>query len=142
MSTNNDLQELFNKSSSYSSISPQFQNGIDDNDNIAFSFQYLQKDYNLDNKKLQKDQKIQLLKKIVHISKCTWTELVLQNKKSGFEKVNKTIIPNLPTIITDDIKNLYILRFSSQECRVIGFRQGVIYYILYIDPELKLYKHN
>lgn len=135
------LEELFWDQNNFRGLLPSFQNGNDDNDNVAISFQHLQNGYDLENRKLSKDNKIQLLKKLAHITKSTWNELVLQGKKSGFEKLKKNVISNLPSIITDDISNLYVLRFASQECRVVGFRQGVIYYILYIDPELDLYKH-
>jgi hypothetical protein len=137
---NKDLARRFKSAESYQ-VSPPLQKAFDDNDGIVFSFQFLQKKYDLDNKSLSKDNKIQLLKKLVGISKTSWSSLVLKDKKSGFERLNKNAISSLPSIITDDIDKLYVLRFASQECRLIGFRQGNIYHILYIDPDLSLYKH-
>ena len=144
MSKNNQktqLENLFHNQKSPDIVSPTFQNGNDDNDNITVSFQYLQRDYGIENKSFTKDYKAQLLKKIAHITKSTWNELILNNKKSGFEIVKKSIINNLPPIITNDVDKLYILRFASQKCRTIGFRQNTVFQILYIDPSLSLYKH-
>lgn len=135
------LEEYFRAQRGSETQLPSFQNGDDDNENVAISFQYLQNKYDLENRKLSKDNKIQLLKKLAHITKNTWNQLILQGKKSGFEKLSKSVISNLPSIVTEDVGNLYVLRFASQECRVVGFRQGIIYYILYIDSDLSLYKH-
>lgn len=135
------LEKLFRNQKTNGSDYLVIQNGVDDNDNVAISFQYLQEKNGLDNDKLTKENKIQLLKKIALLTQRTWNELILSSKKSGFEKMDKNVIKNLPTIVTEDIKNLYVARFASQGCRLIGFRQGVIYYILFIDPDLKLYKH-
>lgn len=135
------LEEYFRAQKGSENQLLPFQNGDDDNDNVAISFQHLQDKYNLENRKLSKENKIQLLKKLAHITKSTWNQLILQGKKSGFEKLSKSVISNLPSIVTEDVGNLYVLRFASQECRVVGFRRGVIYYILYVDPDLDLYKH-
>lgn len=132
-------KRLKNASSSYNS--PQLQRANDDNDNIVFSFQSLQNGYDLNHKSLTKENKVQLLKKLVEISKTTWNSLILKDKKSGFELIDKSIITGLPNVVTEDISKLYILRFASQDCRIIGFRQDNVYHILYIDPDLSLYRH-
>ena len=137
---NKDLARRFKSAESHQ-VFPPLQKAFDDNDGITFSFQFLQRSYDLENKSLSKDNKIQLLKKLVGISKTSWSSLVLMDKRSGFERLNKNAISSLPSIITDDIDKLYVLRFASQGCRLIGFRQGNIYHILYIDPNLSLYKH-
>ena len=102
------LEELFRDQNNSRGLLPSFQNGNDDNDNVAISFQHLQNGYDLENRKLSKDNKIQLLKKLAHITKNTWNELVLQGKKSGLEKLKKSVVSNLPSVITDDISNLYV----------------------------------
>lgn len=135
------LEKLFESEKNSKSVLPAFQDGKDDNDSIAISFQYLQDRYGIENRKLDKDKKVQLLKKLVYITKSTWSELVLHNKKGGFEMLRKTVFNNLPSVVTEDIDKLYVLRFASQKCRLVGFRQGVIYYVLYIDPDLSLYEH-
>lgn len=121
---------------------PQLQQPKDDNDYLSVSFQYLQKEYNLDRRNLTKDNKIQLLKKLALITQMTWTELILKDKKHGFEILDKKVLnKNIPTIITEDLRDIYILRFASQDCRLVGIRQDNIFQILYIDPDLSLYKH-
>ena len=134
------LAELF-KNSKSNEYYPQIQQPKDDNDYLSVSFQYLQRDYDLNRKYLTKDNRLQLLKKIVSITHMTWNDLTLQDKKHGFERIDKDIVKNLPNIITDDIQKLYVLRFASQDCRLVGMRQDNIFQILYIDPDLSLYKH-
>ena len=137
---NRDLAQRF-RDSGNEYYAPQLQKVSDDNDAIVFSFQFLQNEYGLDRKSLTKDNKIQLLKKLVAVSKTTWNALVLKPKSSGFELLDKSAVSPLPPVVTDDIQKLYVLRFASQDCRLVGFRQDNVYHILYIDSDLSLYNH-
>lgn len=46
-----------------------------------------------------------------------------------------------PRGVTDDVKKFIVTRFSSQKCRLIGFRRDNVFFILYIDAKLTAYKH-
>ncbi len=123
------------------SISPDLLNSQDDNDYVLVSFQYLQKGYDLDDKSLTKDHRANLLSKLVLITQSTWTTLITAPKRSGFEMIERAETKLNPRGVTDDVKKLIVARFSSQKCRLIGFRRDNVFFVLYIDAKLTAYKH-
>lgn len=141
MNNNSRLKKKLSRSVSDSTLPDLCKTS--DSDYVVFSFMYLQKNYGLDHKRLTKNHKIQLLNKLVKITSVTWLQLELKNKRDGgLERISKKCFKKpLPSVITDDIDKLCVLRFASQECRLIGFRRGNIFYILFIDPDLSLYDH-
>lgn len=122
-------------------ISPDLLNSQDDNDYVLVSFQYLQKGYDLDDKSLTKDHRVNLLSKLVLITQSTWTTLLMTSKRSGFEMIERAKTELRPRGVTDDVKKFIVARFSSQKCRLIGFRRDNVFFILYIDAKLTAYKH-
>ena len=75
-------------------------------------------------------------------SKLTWRDLlVADHEKIGAEplpqsRVTSTAIANL----TPDEK-LLVFRFASRTGRIVGYREGRIYHVLWVDPSLSLYPH-
>ena len=122
-------------------ISPDLLNSQDDNDYVLVSFQYLQKGYDLDDKSFTKDHRANLLSKLVLITQSTWTTLLMTSKRSGFEMIERAKTELSPRGVTDDVKKFIVARFSSQKCRLIGFRRDNVFFILYIDAKLTAYKH-
>lgn len=122
-------------------ISPDLLNSQDDNDYVLVSFQYLQKGYDLDDKSLTKDHRANLLSKLVLITQSTWTTFLMTSKRSGFEMIERAKTKLNPRGVTDDVKKLIVARFSSQKCRLIGFRRDNVFFVLYIDAKFTAYKH-
>jgi len=46
-----------------------------------------------------------------------------------------------PSFLTNDVTEVMVFRFKGDESRVAGHKQNRIFYIVYIDPFLKLYDH-
>ena len=138
---NNRLKKKLGRATSEHALPDLYE--ISDSDYFIFSFRYLQKDYGLDHKRLTKEYKLQLLSKLIRTTNMTWLQLELKNKRDGgLEKIPKNCLKkSLPSVVSDDIDKLYVLRFASQECRLIGFRRGNIFFVLFIDPDLSLYNH-
>lgn len=123
---------------SFSSVAP----ARDDDDLLVFSFRDLQPEYSFDanccDDKLRKD----LLTKLTKMCRTTWEDLQRLGKKSGFESLERSAIKvPLPSCVTDDVNKLHVIRFHGQSARLIGYRLGAVFYVLFIDAELKLYKH-
>ncbi|MDO4271549.1 MAG: hypothetical protein Q4C83_01005 [Candidatus Saccharibacteria bacterium] len=140
--TRQDLSKARQRIANKAAFIPELEKAFDDDDSVAYSFNHLQKKYDLDNKSLSNEAKIQLLAKIVKTTQQSWTQLILSGKgNGGIETIKRDIISNLPSCVTKDIQKLCVLRFASQKCRLIGFRRGNIFNVLYIDSNLSLYKH-
>lgn len=141
MSNNKKLRKKLGRVTSEHTLPDLYETS--DSDYFIFSFRYLHKDYGLEHKNLTKYYKLQLLSRLVRTTNMTWLQLELKNKKDGgIERIPKECLKkSLPYVVTDDIDKLYVLRFASQQCRLIGFRRGNIFFVLFIDPDLSLYNH-
>ena len=115
----------------------------DDNDNLVFSFRDLQRDYDFEQACCDDQVRRDLLSSLRRLSRTTWDDLRTRDKKSGgSELINKSEIKaSLPSFITDDYEKFIVIRFNSQNSRLIGYRQDNIFYILFIDVSLTLYDH-
>lgn len=115
----------------------------DDNDNLVFSFRDLQRDYDFEQACCDDQVRRDLLSSLRRLSRTTWDDLKTRDKKSGgSELINRSEIKaSLPSFITDDYEKFIVIRFNSQNSRLIGYRQDNIFYILFIDVSLTLYDH-
>lgn len=109
-----------------------------------FCFRHLHRCYNMDNC-VNSDKKFskQLLKKIELISKLSWDEIKLSDRKGhGAEKIARTSIkPGVPPMITDDVKDFLSFYFNGEKGRIIGFRNQSLFHVIFIDTKLDVYKH-
>ena len=108
----------------------------------AFCFRYLHNDYDIDKLLLAEDKNIRsFLSKLNNLSKITWQEIMRSSRyKNGTEIINsKQIKKPLPKEITPDMN---ILVFHLQDLfRLIGVRDGKVFYTLFIDINGELYNH-
>ncbi len=92
---------------------------------------------------------LQLQKKMKEISQQTFDQIIGMRKKSGCEllKISDLKDKALQNAIKDKItleQRLYIVRFNSQKCRMIGYRGtkcGRVFNVLALDFKLTAYKH-
>ncbi len=109
-----------------------------------FCFRHLQKDYNIE-KCTRSDKSFpkQFLKKIDLISKLSWVEIQFADKKgNGTEKILlNSIKPKIPSPFTKDVKFFLSFYFNGRKGRIIGHRNKSLFHIVYIDTQLKVYKH-
>ncbi len=116
--------------------------GSTDNLHPAFCFRYLHNDYDIDKLLLAEDKNIRsFLSKLNNLSKITWQEIMRSSRyKNGTEIINsKQIKKPLPKEITPDMN---ILVFHLQDLfRLIGVRDGKVFYTLFIDINGELYNH-
>lgn len=115
----------------------------DDNDTLVFSFRDLQDEYDFSQDCCTDQVRKDLLSSLRRLSQTTWDDLITRDKKNGgSELINKSEIKaGLPSFITDDYEKLIVVRFNSQSSRLIGYRQGNVFYVLFIDVKLTLYDH-
>lgn len=106
----------------------------------AFSFKYLQKGFHIDD--CTQDEQIHLLQSIIKRSQITWGKLE-QAQRHGLGKENisiNSIKASIPTCIKGDTK-LWAFRFYGH-APFVGFREGEIFNIVWIDRSFTLYNHE
>lgn len=92
---------------------------------------------------LDKKEKVAVINKLRVLSQQTWKEINALSKKSGFEKLDKTAFkshPNIPAKFKDE-KQMDICRTPDEAGRIIGYVEDDIFYIVWIDTKLEMYKH-
>lgn len=109
-------------------------------DHPIFCFKYIHSDYALS--QCSADEKVALLEQIIRLSTMSWNEIQLAPKHGmGSEKIHvDSIKPNLPNILTDDVKHLLALRFIGK-APFVGWRNKFIFHVFYIDRGFNLYSH-
>lgn len=115
----------------------------DEDDFVAFSFQNLQKDYSFNTSQCDHQLRLDLLSKLRVVSCKSWNDLEKAGKKSGFESlpINALRKPIPEDVPLKGVNKLHVLRFNGQDARLIGYRLGRVFHIIFIDPELEVYDH-
>lgn len=72
----------------------------------------------------------------------TWAEInIAPRHGSGHEIISRGAIKfSVPAHITEDV-NLLAFRFHGK-APMVGYRDGAIFYAVWIDPHFKLYNHG
>lgn len=72
----------------------------------------------------------------------SWRDLILADHTTlGFERLPREKVGGPPIAgMTPDEKYL-VLRFASGSGRIVGFREGRIYHLVWVDTKLDLYAH-
>lgn len=126
--------------------------GFDCEQYPVFSFQHLTTNnhYNFEyfsshDKKSMELAKSELYNKLEEISKTSWKDWIIQNKKLGAEKLTFSRIHfSGQGIKLAPDEPMYIFRFDHQSKRIIGFRKDKcpIYYIIGYDFDHSAYNHG
>lgn len=119
---------------------------------LTFNFSFLTKDsdYNLDksSKTIDKRVRLKLLERITDLSSKDIVEVLNLRREEGFERidekqvkisVNQAFIQSKRHLECDD--GYWIFRLNKLG-RVIGMKNGNIYYLLAIDTKFKMYNHG
>lgn len=106
-----------------------------------FSLQYLDKnDYSLG--ACTKEEKAAFADTLVRLSQLTWAEITQSPRHGlGYEKIARNSIhAPIPAHITEDI-TFIAFRFYGK-APMVGYREGAIFHILWIDRDFTLYHHG
>jgi len=106
-----------------------------------FCFKYLHKDYHIN--QCTGEEKRKLIEKFINMSSMTWEQLQLAPRHgSGSEKISiKSIKASIPSdFFSEEIDTLLSFRFDGKK-PFIGFRNGFIFHVFYIDRNFTLYNH-
>lgn len=107
----------------------------------VFCFKHLSKKYHLDY--CTDSEKKCLMEQLVLLSSMTWNEIQLASKHgTGSEKIELSSLKDtqIPISFTDDVGHLLALRFDGKK-PIVGFRNGFIFHVFFIDRDFTLYNH-
>lgn len=106
----------------------------------VFSLRYLEGEYCLT--KCDKDEQAAFALKIHRLSKLSWSQIQSQDRhKLGYEKISRDSLKvPIPKFITADV-NLIVFRFSGMK-PMVGYRDGAVFYIIWLDRNFTLYDHS
>ncbi|BAZ81969.1 hypothetical protein PN497_16920 [Sphaerospermopsis kisseleviana CS-549] len=76
------------------------------------------------------------------LSKLTWSQIHSQGRHQlGYEKISRDAIKApIPKFITEDV-NFIAFRFSGIKA-MVGYRDGAIFYVIWLDRNFTLYNHG
>jgi len=105
----------------------------------VFCLEYLQPQFCLS--KCQKDEKAAFADALFKRSKMTWAQIIQAPKHGlGSETIERdAILASIPSHLTEDVRFM-ALRFKDK-APMVGYREGRIFHVLWIDRAFKLYKH-
>lgn len=112
--------------------SPQYQPPL-------FSLRYLRREFSLSD--CNQKEKAAFADTLHKLSQMTWAEInTAPRHGSGHEIIARDAIKaSIPAHITEDV-NLLAFRFYGK-APMVGYRDGSIFYVVWIDPHFKLYDH-
>jgi hypothetical protein len=105
-----------------------------------FSLQYLRGDYCLT--MCERVDRAAFAIKMHRLSQLTWSEIQSQHKHSlGYERIARNAIKSgIPAHIKPDV-NFLAFRFSGKK-PMVGYREGAIFYVIWLDRDFTLYDHG
>jgi len=105
----------------------------------VFSFRFLRTDYGVASCNVE--QLSGFVKQLNLVSQLTWGIWKMSPRTGiGPEKIaRESLNVAVPTQISDDIEYFLCFRFHNGRC--LGYRDGVTFYIVWIDGSFKLYNH-
>lgn len=105
-----------------------------------FCLRNLQNGYDVDD--LQAEDQCLFLKRLRHLSKMKWLEVINAPRHgAGKEKINTNSIQvAVPRFVTDDV-DLWSLRFTQRKA-MVGWRSGDVFHVVWIDHNFTVYNHG
>ncbi|MFB2921939.1 hypothetical protein [Aerosakkonema funiforme] len=105
-----------------------------------FSLRYINKDYSLS--QCTKDEKAAFADTLDRLSQLTWNQIKASPRHGlGYEKIERNSInSSIPTHIKDDV-NFIAFRFCGM-APMVGYRDGAVFYIIWLDRDFTLYPHS
>lgn len=131
---------------------PQFSESIANSkghlsQNTVFCFKHIHRGYDIEKlceRRVQNKTVKSFIKKIQKLSQVEISEIMASDKFTiGYELLPISILRvKIPSSVTDDIQNVHVFRFNGKKGRIIGYYDGNIFHILFIDHSLSLYDHG
>ncbi|MBP0018742.1 MAG: hypothetical protein J7647_14500 [Cyanobacteria bacterium SBLK] len=105
-----------------------------------FSFKYLDRQYSI--AQCTKDEKAALIDTLDRLSQLSWRELRQAPRHGlGYEKISRDDINvSIPKFITEDV-NFIAFRFCGK-APMVGYRDGEILHLIWLDRDFSLYDHE
>jgi hypothetical protein len=105
-----------------------------------FSLRYVNKDYSIS--KCTKDEKAAFADTLYQLSQLRWSQIKASSRHGlGYEKIDRNVIKSsIPSHIKDDV-NLIAFRFCGL-APMVGYRDGAVFYIIWLDRDFTLYPHS
>lgn len=106
----------------------------------VFCLRYLDGDYGLE--QCEADEKCSLVERFHKLSQLNWQQIISSQRHGlGSETIKRTSIKRpLPKHLTQDV-TLIALRFQGNK-PMVGYRNGSIFHVLWIDRAFTLYDHG
>lgn len=107
-----------------------------------FSFEHMKEGGGYSVDCCQQDDQAHLALRLHKLGRMTWGEIANAPRHGlGTEKISqKSMNVALPAVVTEDV-NLLALRFSGKK-PMVGFRDGRIFHILFLDKDFTAYPHG
>jgi hypothetical protein len=104
-----------------------------------FSLRYLQSNHSVP--QCNKDEKSAFTDTLHKLSQLTWAQIRSSHRHGcGYEKIGRDSFKvAIPDHITDDV-SLIAFRFCAK-APMVGYRDGAIFYVIWIDRGFSVYKH-
>jgi len=123
-----------NKSTGSKSFSTQHEHPI-------FCFKYLDRNYYYLGA-CTKEEKAAFADTLDRLSQLTWAEISKSHRHGlGYEKIaRKSIRATIPTHVKEDV--IFIAFRFYGKAPMVGYREDVIFHLLWIDRDFTLYQHS
>lgn len=107
----------------------------------VFCFRHLHPNYSLE--VCESEDRERLIERLYLLSKMSWQDIQLTNKHGfGSEKIKREAIkPAIPQQISDDVTFFLALRYNGKK-PIVGYRNGSIFHLVYIDYNFSVYNHG
>ena len=104
-----------------------------------FSLRYMNKDYSLS--QCTKDEKAAFADTLYKLNQLTWSQInACPRHGLGYEKIARSSIrAPIPSHLKDDV-NFIAFRFFGK-APMVGYRDGAVFYVIWLDRDFTLYPH-
>ena len=126
---------------------PRIKAALDDSNpnrqTPSFNLQYLHADYSL--RSCTREEKAAFADTLAKLGQMTWQQIMQSPRHGrGFEFLNVTTLKgaHIPPNVTEEVR-LMAFRFHTKK-PMVGYRgkDGVTFYILFLDRDFTLYSHG
>ena len=108
-------------------------------EHIVFSFKFVVKDYCIE--RCERDDQLAFIKKMMKLSGLTWRELSFGDHHGlAYEKIKAVKVPLPLSVKNKNGLKLIAFRFSGKK-PMVGYREGCIFYVIFFDRDMNIYKH-
>ena len=102
----------------------------------AFSLQHLKRSHCIT--KCTTKEQAAFAKKIRILTQMTWAQIKQSHRHKNGTEILADLTPKLPSAANGE--HAMVFRFSGM-APMIGFRSDNVFYVVWFDPKMKLYKH-